>query len=452
MSPPATIVLAEAATPADLLAARTQMALSLGWHIVLACFGVGMPAVAVFAEWRGNRTGDGTYLLLAQRWAKAMGVLFAVGAVSGTILSFEMGVLWPGLMNTYGQVIGLPFTLEGFAFFIEAIFLGIYLYAWDRLPPRVHVLSGIPVCVAGVASAFFVVTANAWMNQPRGFDMDNGRVVQVDPWAAMFNPAAWPQTTHMIIAAFMVTGFGMAAVYAVAMLRGRRDRYHRLGFLLPFTLGAALTPVQIGVGDWAAKFLAVNQPIKLAAIEGIYETTRNAPLHIGGFYSQGEMHYAIEIPSGLSLLAHWDPDARILGLVTAAAADRPPINIVHWAFQIMVAIGFALLVLGAWFGFVWWRRRDLPRNRVFLGAAVAAGIAAPLAVEFGWITTEVGRQPWIVWGRMRTAEAVTPVPNLYGGLLAVAVVYLVMTVATIYVLRRLARAPLAPQEHDEEPP
>ncbi|NYH80517.1 cytochrome d ubiquinol oxidase subunit I [Actinopolyspora biskrensis] len=443
-------LLAEAASPADLVAARIQMALSLGWHIVIACFGVGMPAITVFAEWRGNRTGDEVYRLLAQRWAKAMGVLFAVGAVSGTILSFEMGVLWPGMMDTYGQVIGLPFTLEGFAFFIEAIFLGIYLYAWDRLSPRVHVLTGIPVCVAGVASAFFVVTANAWMNQPRGFDLENGRVVQVEPWAAMFNPAAWPQTVHMIIAAFMVAGFGMAAVYAAALLRGSRERYHRLGFLIPFTVGAVLTPVQIGVGDWAAKFLAENQPIKLAAIEGVYETARNVPLHIGGVYQQGELRYALEIPNGLSLLAHWNPNGRILGLAEAAAENRPPVNIVHWSFQMMVAIGFGLLLLGIWCGLVWWRRRSFPRNRVFLALATAAGFAAPLALEFGWITTEVGRQPWIVWGRMRTAEAVTPVPGLYGGLLAVAVVYLVMTVATIYVLRRLARAPLAPQEHDEE--
>jgi cytochrome d ubiquinol oxidase subunit I len=250
-------------TPADLVAARTQMALSLGWHIVIACFGVGMPAIIVFSEWRALRTGDEAYGLLAHRWAKAMGVLFAIGAVSGTILSFEMGVLWPGLMSTYGQVIGLPFTMEGFAFFLEAIFLGVYLYAWDRLPPRAHLLTGIPVCVAGVASAFFVVSANAWMNQPRGFDVDDGRVTDVDPWAAMFNPATPPQTIHMILAAFMVAGYGIASVYAVGMLRGRRDRYHRLGFAVPFTVAAVLTPIQIGVGDWAARFVATNQPAKL---------------------------------------------------------------------------------------------------------------------------------------------------------------------------------------------
>src|SRR3954454_7384933 len=214
------------------MAARLQMALSLGWHIIVACFGVGMPVITLLAEWRGHRTRNLSYRLLARRWARVMGVLFAVGAVSGTILSFEMGLLWPGLMGVYGEVIGLPFTLEGIAFFIEAIFLGIYLYAWDRLPPRTHMLTGIPVILAGVASAFFVVTANAWMQQPTGFDEENGRVVAVDPWAAMFNPATPPQTTHMILAAFIVAGFGMASVYAAAMLRGRRDRYHRLGFMI----------------------------------------------------------------------------------------------------------------------------------------------------------------------------------------------------------------------------
>lgn len=440
-----------AATPGDFAAARVQMGLSLGWHIVIACFGVGMPATTALAEWCSIRRGDEVLAALARRWAKAMGVLFAVGAVSGTILSFEMGVLWPGMMNLYGQVIGLPFTLEGFAFFVEAIFLGIYLYAWDRLPPRRHVLTAVPVCLAGIASAFFVVTANAWMNQPRGFDLDRGRVVQVRPWEAMFNPAAWPQATHMVLAAFMVSGFGMAAVYAVALLRGRRDRYHRLGFGLPFTIAAVITPVQIYVGDWAARFLADNQPIKLAAMEGVYRTARNVPLHLGGVYRDGQLHGALEIPSGLSLLAHWDPSSPILGLETAAPADRPPVNVVHWSFQVMVAIGFGLLVLGAWCGLVRWRRGRLPRSRIFFALSALAGVGAPVALEAGWITTEVGRQPWIVWGRMRSAEAVTSVPNLVVGLVVVALVYLALTAAVVFVLRRIARAPLAPQEQEEGP-
>jgi cytochrome d ubiquinol oxidase subunit I len=435
----------------DLAAARMQMALSLGWHIIIACFGVGMPAITLLAEWRGHRTGDANYRLLARRWARVMGVLFAVGAVSGTILSFEMGLLWPGLMGVYGQVIGLPFTLEGIAFFIEAIFLGIYLYAWDRLPPRVHMLTAIPVLVAGVASAFFVVTANAWMQQPTGFDEANGRVVSVDPLAAMFNPATPPQTVHMILAAFMVSGFGMASVYAYAMLRGRRDRYHRLGFLVPFAVAAVITPVQIGVGDWAAHFVAENQPVKLAAMEGIFETQRGAPLHLGGIAVDGEMRYALEIPSGLSLLAHFDPNAQIMGLNEVPAEDRPPVNVVHTAFQLMVGSGFALLALAAWLGAGWLRHRRLPGTAWFLRAALLSGPLAVLALEAGWVVTEVGRQPWIVFGVLRTADAVNPAPGLFYGFITVCVVYLILTVASVYVLYRLARdkpVPLAPQESD----
>jgi cytochrome bd ubiquinol oxidase subunit I len=440
-------MLAVAATPADLLAAREQMALSLGWHIILACFGVGMPALTVFAEWRGLRTGNADYTRLAHRWAKVMGVLFAVGAVSGTILSFEMGLLWPGLMSTYGQVIGLPFALEGFAFFIEAIFLGIYLYAWDRLPPRRHVLTGIPVCVAGVASALFVVAANAWMNQPRGFDLAGGAVTHVRPWAAMFNPATPWQALHMILAAFMVTGFTIASVYAVGMLRGRRDRYHRRGFLVPFVAAAVVTPVQIVVGDSLARFLATRQPPKLAAIEGLNRTGSHVPISIGGVYTDGRMRYAVRIPDGLSLLVGYRPGTVVRGLNEVPPADRPPINPVHLGFQTMVAIGFGLLLLGAWFALAWWRRRDLPRSRWFLRFAAVAGVASVVALETGWVTTEVGRQPWIVWQHQRTADAVNPAPGLWAGLVAVLAVYTVLTVTVAYVLNRLRTSPVgAPQE------
>jgi cytochrome d ubiquinol oxidase subunit I len=440
-----------AATPGDLIAARTQMALSLGWHIIIACFGVAMPAFTVFAEWRGQRRDDPVYTLLAHRWARTMGVLFAVGAVSGTILSFEMGLLWPRMMAVYGQVIGVPFTMEGTAFFLEAIFLGIYLYGWDRLPPRVHLLTAIPLVVAGVSSAFFVVAANAWMNQPRGFDLDNGRMVAVHPWKAMFNPGTPPQTTHMIIAAFMVAGFAMSAVYAAAMLRGKRDRYHRLGFTIPFTVGAVLAPVQLVVGDWAAKFLATNQPVKLAAIEGLTNTTKGAPMSLGGVYVDGELRYAIHIPNALSILAHWNPNATVLGLTTVPPDARPPVTPVHLSFQLMVAIGTALIALGAWYLFLRRRHHDVAGSRWFLAAATLAGVAAPVALEAGWVTTEVGRQPWIVYGHMRVADAVNPEPGLLTGLLVVLVVYVALTVATVVVLRRLGRTPLELEPEDRAP-
>jgi cytochrome bd ubiquinol oxidase subunit I len=453
MPPSALASAAEAAatTGADLLAARTQMALSLGWHIVLACLGVGFPGLVMLAEWRFIRTGDRVYEQLAHRWAKALGVLFAVGAVSGTILSFEMGLLWPGLMGTFGSVIGLPFAIEGIAFFIEAIFLGIYLYAWDRLPPRTHLLTGIPIVIAGVASAFFVVAANSWMQAPTGFTLVNGRVTAVSPWSAMLNRATPPQTAHMILAAFMVAGFLVASVYAMSMLRGRRDRYRMLGFLLPFTIAAVVSPVQIGVGDWAARFVANDQPVKLAAMEGVFDTAAGVPLHLGGVAIDGELRYAIEIPKGLSLLAHLNPNATIMGLNEVPLDQWPPVNIVHWAFDVMVGIGTLLFLLSLWLGITWWRRREPPATRWFWRAAVVAGPATVVALEAGWTLTEVGRQPWIVYGIMRTADAVNPAPGLRYGLYLLLVVYAVLTVAAVYVLRRLAREPLpAPQERPPE--
>jgi cytochrome d ubiquinol oxidase subunit I len=449
---PAAGLLAGPASPADLVAAREQMALSLGWHIVLACLGVGLPALTAFMEWRGIRTGDETYTLLARRWAKVMGVLFAVGAVSGTILSFELGVLWPGLMGTYGQVIGLPFALEGLAFFIEAIFVGIYLYAWDRLSPRAHLLTAVPVVLAGVASAFFVVCANAWMNQPRGFRLAGGRVSEVDPWAAMFNPASPPQTIHMILAAFIVSGFATAAVYAVGMLRGNRDRYHRLGLLVPFVFAAVLSPVQIAAGDYAARFLADKQPVKLAAAEALFHTGSHVPLHVGGIVRGGELRYAVEIPDGLSLLVGYRPGTVVQGLDAAAPADRPPVTPVHLAFDLMVGIGTGLVLLGLWLLLAWRRRRDLPRSPWFLRAAALAGVASVVALESGWVVTEVGRQPWVVYGQLRTFDAVNPAPGLVTGLFVVVSVYAVMTVATVYVLRRMAQgSPTAAAPQESEP-
>jgi cytochrome d ubiquinol oxidase subunit I len=430
------------------------MGFSLGWHIILACFGVGLPGLVLFTEWRGIRTGDPVLRLLARRWAKALGLLFAVGAVSGTILSIEMGVLWSGLMARWGQVIGLPFAIEGIAFFVEAIFLGIYLYGWDRLPPRAHLLSGIPIFVAGVASAFFVVTANAWMNAPAGYTISHGRLTGVDPWAAMFNPATGPETVHMILAALMVTGFGTASVYAVAMLRGRRDRYHRLGMLIPLTAGAIVAPLQIVAGDFAARLVAGHQPMKLAAMEGLAATTKGAPESLGGWYSGGELHYALRIPDGLSLLARLNPHATIKGLNAFPAGDRPPlVNVVHLSFDLMVAIGFGLLALGAWLAWAWWRRRDTPGTSWFLRAVAVSGVAAVAAMEAGWVTTEVGRQPWIVYNVMRVADAVNPEPGIQYGYWAVIAIYAVLTVVTVAVLRHMTKSvaiPAAPQDADAE--
>jgi cytochrome d ubiquinol oxidase subunit I len=299
------------------------------------------------------------------------------------------------------------------------------------------------------------VAANAWMNNPTGFRLDDeGRVVDAQPWAAMFGPSTWPQVVHMLLAAYMVTGFTVASVYAVGMLRGRRERHHRLGLLIPLALAAAVTPVQIGVGDWIANTVADNQPAKLAAMEGLYETTAGAPLSVGGIYVDDEMRYALEIPNGLSLLVHHDPDGVVLGLEEFPADERPPVNVVHLAFDTMVGLGTALLLLSLWFGWSWWRRGRIPRTPWFLRAVAVSGVAAVVAMEAGWVTTEVGRQPWIVYGILRTADAVSPAPGLYLGFYAVVVVYAVLTALTVFVLRRLAGSAdtPAPQEVDAAPP
>jgi cytochrome bd ubiquinol oxidase subunit I len=427
----------------SLLAARIQMAVSLGFHIIFASLGVGLPLFLLFAEWRALRTGDPVWRALARRWSKAFGILFAVGAVSGTVLSFALGLFWPKLMGRFGGVMGLPFALEAFAFFIEAIFLGIYLYGWDRLSPRAHLLSGVPVALSGAASAWFVVTANAWMNTPTGFRLAaDGRVIQVNPIDAMLNPGTPVQTTHMMIAAYMATGFAIASVYAVGMLRGKRDAYHKRALAVGLALGAVLAPAQIVVGDWAARFVAQHQPIKLAALEGQWDTKAGAPLRIGGipFPGQERTRFAIEIPKGLSWLAYGNTNAVVKGLKDVPVDLRPNTVPIHFAFQIMVASGFGMLGLGIWFGGVWIRKKALPESRWFLRAAMIGGPAAFLAIECGWMVTEIGRQPWIVTDVMRTADAVTTRPVGWE-LVATVATYILLGIACTWLLLRLAREP-----------
>jgi cytochrome d ubiquinol oxidase subunit I len=422
-----------------------MQALSLGWHIVIVCFGVAFPAIVVFTEGLWLRTGDPLYRALARRWSKAMLVLFAVGVVSGTILSFELGMLWPEFMATFGEVFGFAFALEGFSFFVEAIFIAIYVYGWDRLSPRVHLLTGIPVVISGVAGSLFVLSVNGWMNAPTGFELVDGRVVDVDPIAALFNEHIWHELVHMLLAGYMVAGFAVAGVYAVGWLRGRRDRFHRVGFVVPFTIAALASPVQILVGDWAAREVAENQPTKLAAFEGLGATTEGAPIHLLGWYRDGEVVGGIEIPRLLSLLSEHDPGATVEGLDAVPPDERPPVNVVRLAFQAMVGIGTALAALSAVYLVVWWRRRRPPVSRWFYRAAVAAGPLAVVALICGWIVTEVGRQPWIVYRLMRVERAVTGAEGIPYGYAVVAAVYAALTAAAIWMLRRLARSPI-PEE------
>lgn len=429
-----------AATTSDLLAAREQMALTLGVHIVLACLGISFPAITLIANHRALRRDDPDALRLAQRWSKVMAVLFAVGAVTGTVLSFEMGLLWPGLLETYGPVFGLPFAIEGIFFFTEAIFITIYIYGWKRLRPWPHFWSGVPIVLAGLGGAMSVVAANAWMNEPAGFVQNaDGTITAVSPASAIFNTAMPYESIHMILAGYVVGGFLVASVYAVGMLKGRRDRYHRLGFLIPFTVGCLAILPQMMVGDWAARSVFEDQPIKFAAIELNETTGANKPENLGGILVDGEVKYAVPIPDLASILAGFSPDTVIVGLDTVPPEDRPPANIVHLAFDAMVFAGTALALLAVWFGLVWWRRRDLPKTRWFLRIAAASGVLAIIALESGWIVTEVGRQPWVVYEYLRTADAATDTTGLWWSFGAVFVLYTVLVVATVVVLRTMSR-------------
>lgn len=427
-------------TPSGLLPARNQMALSLGWHIILACFGVAFPSMIFVVHWRGVFRGDAVALELAKRWSKVSAVLFAIGAVSGTVLSFEMGLLWPGLMGRYGDVLGLPFAFEGLAFFIEAIFLGIYLYGWGRMPPRIHLLMLVPMACAGVIGTFCVIAVNAWMNNPTGFRLNAaGEVVDVDPWAAMFNDGVWLMFAHMWVGAFVVVGFTVAGVYAAGMLRGRRDRHHRLGFVVPFVFATVAALAQPLVGHVLGLRVAESQPAKLAAFELAETTEQPAPLRLGGIMIDGEVRYSIDIPKIGSLIARNSFDKPVPGLDEVPEDERPPLNITHWAFQSMVGIGSLLALSVLLFWFVRWRGRDLLESRWFLRYAVAAGPLAMIALEAGWIATEVGRQPWVVWQVLRTEDAVTDNPWIWWSLAGTAVVYLGMTVGAYVVLRSMAR-------------
>ncbi len=423
-----------------LLPARNQMALSLGWHIILACFGMSFPAM-IFVLHRRGLNGDADALELAKRWSKVAGVLFAIGAVSGTVLSFELGLLWPGLMETYGDVVGLAFALEGISFFVEAIFLGIYVYGWGRLPGRWHSMMLIPIMAAGVTGSFLVISVNAWMNAPTGFRLVDGVPTDIDPVAAILNSAAGLQFLHMYLAAVMVVGFMVSAVYATGWLRGRTDRIHYLGIVVPLTFAAVVTPLQPVVGHFAGQRLADEQPIKLAAMEGLATTTESPRLELGGYWNGEELSGAIEIPVDglLSFIATNDFDATITGLDAVPEDEQPPVGIVHIAFQTMVAIGSALVGLVAWFVWRWRRHRDDPfGSRWFLRALILAGPAAVVAMETGWITTEVGRQPWIVHGLLRTEDAVTDAGYIWVTLTVLAMVYLGMTVGAVAVLRSMS--------------
>jgi len=439
----------------DLLAARSQMAMSLAFHIIFSVIGIGLPLLMLIAEWRYLRTGEPGYLELAKRWAKGAAILFAVGAVSGTVLSFELGLLWPQFMQFAGPIFGMPFSLEGFAFFTEAIFLGLYLYGWDRIGPRAHLGSGIIVALSGVLSGIFVVIANAWMNSPTGFDLVDGRAVNVRPFGAMANAAAFHQTLHMTLAAYAATGLAVAGIHAMQILRGKASAFNRRALGVALAVGAPAAILQPFSGDISARHVARTQPVKLASLEGQFETERGAPLRLGGWpdVERRETRWALDIPYGLSLLAFHDPNAEIKGLEAFPRDEWPPVPIVHIAFQVMVALGTYMALVSLWALWHWWRTRSrdaVAGDRRLLRALAIATPMGFIAIEAGWTVTEVGRQPWIIYGVLRTADAVTPMPGLVVPFLTFTLLYLLLGAIVVYMLaQQIGRAPADDREPTE---
>lgn len=422
----------------DILAARLQMAISLGWHIIFACIGMAMPFFMAFAEWKWMKTKDEVYLDLAKSWSKGVAIFFAVGAVSGTLLSFELGLLWPTFMEHAGPIFGMPFSMEGTAFFVEAIALGVFLYGWDKISPMAHWISGILVGISGVMSGIFVVAANAWMNSPSGFDFIDGKYTNIDPVAAMFNDAWFTQATHMTFAAFASTGFAVAGVHAIMLLRGKKIRFHKEALKIALIFGAIAAFAMPITGDLAAKDVAKRQPAKLAAMEAHYHTSKNAPLILGGIPNDEtqEVEYAIEIPGGLSLLAHRDFDAEVIGLDQIPEDERPPTIVVHFAFQIMVGLGSLMMLIGFIYFFMRWRKWDYINNKWWLRLLAIATPIGFIALEAGWTVTEVGRQPWIIYKVMKTKDALTAMPGIQYSLYTIVVVYAILSLAVIWLMHR----------------
>ncbi|MDP2336744.1 MAG: cytochrome ubiquinol oxidase subunit I [Bacteroidota bacterium] len=422
----------------DFLAARLQMTVSFVFHIVFACIGMTMPWLMFVAELKWIKTGRKVYQDLSKAWARGVAIFFAVGAVSGTVLSFELGLLWPKFMEHAGAIIGMPFSWEGTAFFLEAIALGIFLYGRNRVNKRIHLISGLVVGIAGVVSGIFVIAANAWMNSPSGFDWVNGQAINIDPIKAMFNNAWFQQALHMTIAAFASTSFAVAGVHAFMLLRHKGNEFHRGAIRIALAFGAVAAILQPISGDISAKNVAKLQPAKLAAMESLFKTSKPAALVIGGIPDEEkeEVKYGIHIPHLLSFLAHGDLNAEVEGLDKTSKENWPPVVIVHFAFQIMVFMGMLMMgagILFLIFNFKWKENLD---KRWWLKLLVWLTPVGFIAVEAGWIVTEVGRQPWIIYGIMKTKDAVTPMPGVQYPFYLITLIYLVLTFLVILLMRR----------------
>ncbi len=419
--------------------ARAQMELSLGFHIVFSSLGIGMPLLLCVAEALSLRNGADHYRALAKRWSKATALLFVVGAVSGTALSFELGLLWPKFMLRAGAILGPAFTLEGYAFFVEAIFLGLYLYGWDRLSPRAHWWTSVPLAASGLASGALVVAANAWMQHPVLAESKGDTLFAADAWAVFRTPMWIPMAIHSSLASYAAVGFAVAGVYAWARLRGRGDGHTDAALRLAMAMATVATVLQAVSGDRLAKEVARYEPVKLAAMEALYETERDAAILIGGIPDRDAevVRYGMRVPHGLSFLAKGDLHTAVTGLREFPKSERPNELLVHLAFQVMVGCAAALVVVCA----IYWlaHRRGQAHSRWVMRAVVLASPLGMLAVEAGWGVSELGRQPWIVHGIMRTSEAVTPVRGVAASFVAFAFLYALLAVVLVSLLRNLSR-------------
>jgi len=422
----------------EILAARLQMAMSLGFHIVFACIGMAMPYFMFVAEYKWLKTGDDVYKQLAKAWSRGVAIFFAVGAVSGTVLSFELGLLWPGFMEHAGAIIGMPFSWEGTAFFLEAIALGLFLYGWNRLPKKVHLFSGLFVGLMGVLSGIFVISANAWMNSPEGFDWVNGEAININPVDAMFNKAWFSMALHMTIAAFAATGFAVAGLHAFFYLKGKNKPFHTKAMRIAISFAAVAAILQPISGDISAKDVAKRQPAKMAAMESHFHTSAPADLIIGGIpdVENEEVNFAIRIPGFLSFLAHGDFKAEVIGLDQIPEDERPPVVITHFAFQIMVFLGIIMAITGVLYLLFRFKFKHNLEKKWWLWLLVISIPFGFIALEAGWTVTEVGRQPWIIYEIMRTKDAVTPMPGIQYAFYYITAIYLVLTLVIIFLMSR----------------
>lgn len=433
----------------DFIAARSQMALSLGFHIIYSCIGMVMPVFMAVAHYKYLKTKDEVYKNITQAWSKGVAIFFATGAVSGTMLSFELGLLWPGFMEHAGPIFGVPFSLEGVAFFIEAIALGFFLYGWKRFNKWFHWCTGVLVGVSGIISGVLVVAANAWMNSPAGFDYVNGQYLNIDPVKAMFNDAWFSEALHMTIAAFAATGFAVAGVHALMIYKRQNITFHTKAFKIAIAFGAAAALLQPLSGDISAKSVAKRQPAKLAAMEALFKTQTHAPLLIGGVpdTTTKKVKYGLELPGMLSFLVHDNFEGEVKGLDAIPKNEQPPIAITHYAFQLMVGLGMAMMAIAVLYLIAIWKKRSWLFKKWFLQLFIIATPFGFIAVEAGWTVTEVGRQPWIIQGIMRTADAVTPMPGIQYSFYLFSFVYFTLSLTVIFLLARQIK--MVPELYDK---